>query len=61
MDCIECGQKIGEDDEYCPKCGEPIMVVCFKCGQKIPEKDEYCPKCGEQQLELDNTIIMLMN
>ena len=37
------------------------MTDCIKCRQKIPEKDEYCPKCGEQRLELDNTIIMLMN
>lgn len=48
--CSKCGAQIGEDQDFCPKCGTPKTSVakriCSKCGVELQEGQDFCPKCG---------------
>ena len=48
--CSKCGVQIGEDQDFCPKCGTPKTGeqkrICSKCGVELQEGQDFCPKCG---------------
>ena len=48
--CSNCGTPLGEDQEFCPKCGTPKKKkpVCGKCGAELAEGQVFCPKCGQK-------------
>jgi len=46
---MNCGSKIGKEDNFCTKCGAKIVKednFCPKCGFKIGKEDNFCSKCG---------------
>jgi len=58
--CIKCGNKLNEEQKFCPKCGTPKKQVqvnigeeqqidnpkhCAKCGRQISVNDSFCPGC----------------
>ena len=47
FNCPKCGVTTSNDD-YCPKCGEPLIIECPKCGAtwRFWEDIKYCPHCG---------------
>lgn len=47
MKCNKCGKPITYNDNYCPKCGDQIIVICKTCGSKLKNEIYFCPKCGE--------------
>ncbi len=59
--CSKCGMEIGEDQDFCPKCGTPKDApkknVCGKCGNELAEGQEFCPKCGQKAgLAVDSNV-----
>lgn len=50
--CQNCGAPLGDEQEFCPKCGTPKNApkknVCGKCGAELQEGQEFCPKCGQK-------------
>ena len=44
--CPNCGSRIGEDWEFCPVCGIPLVPWCTFCGAEIPPGAVECPECG---------------
>ena len=34
-------------EDFCTRCGEPMIVKCPKCAKDFPNKTEiHCPSCG---------------
>jgi len=46
--CPKCGNTIGSDFRFCPKCGYAIAPVCAGCGRAISRDFLCCPYCGKQ-------------
>ena len=51
MFCIECGQELNSDSEFCFKCGAKAATdesggFCIQCGKKLPEDATFCIDCG---------------
>jgi len=51
MFCIECGQQLSEDSQFCGSCGATVTdatsdVFCIECGAKQPADAEFCIECG---------------
>lgn len=44
--CPNCGSRIGEDWEFCPVCGIPLVPWCTFCGAELPPGAAECPECG---------------
>ena len=48
--CNNCGAKLVEAQQFCPKCGTPKIApkqnVCGNCGVELQEDYIFCPKCG---------------
>jgi len=46
--CIECGNNVSDQAEYCPKCGCPVelKITCYECGESYLTSSLSCPKCG---------------
>ena len=72
IDCHECGKKISDYADACPKCGAKAKVPetrgdwyayrCKSCDLLIKEKVDKCPGCDADQSS-DNTekaIIMAL-
>lgn len=58
--CQECGSRIKQKAEICPKCGvrqpganqsttAPETKFCRDCGAEINAQAELCPECGIRQ------------
>ena len=45
--CPKCGNSIGSDFRFCPKCGYAIAPVCAGCGRAISRDYMCCPYCGK--------------
>lgn len=45
--CPKCGNAIGSDFRFCPKCGYSISPVCAQCGRAISRDYVCCPYCGK--------------
>lgn len=48
--CEKCSAAIGQDDAFCRKCGEPVVIRrnCQHCRAEMEEGDLFCPKCGRR-------------
>ena len=48
MVCTECGTRLSESDQFCPKCGARAIRKrrCPDCGALFREDNKCCPKCG---------------
>ena len=46
--CLKCNTICGDDDSFCPACGERLVSVnvCQKCGKPVSPNDVYCRYCG---------------
>ena len=55
--CSNCNAIVGDEDSFCPKCGETfedeIELECPKCGYYSVGSEGFCPKCG---VTFDRTI-----
>lgn len=48
--CQKCSAVVGQDDAFCRKCGEPIVIRrnCPHCRAEMEDGDLFCPKCGRR-------------
>ena len=46
--CPKCGNAVGSDFRYCPKCGYAFTPSCPQCGRAIGADYAWCPYCGKQ-------------
>lgn len=48
MVCKECGAKLMDTDQFCPKCGTRVIkeMRCPDCGAVLREGTKFCHKCG---------------
>ena len=46
--CPYCGSSNGADDNFCSKCGKPLVFTCPRCNAKVSADSAFCPKCGEK-------------
>ncbi len=48
MLCTNCGARLQEADQFCPKCGTKAIKDrrCPDCGALLREGVKFCPKCG---------------
>ena len=59
MFCIECGQELKGDSEFCFKCGAKAATdesgnFCIQCGKKLPEDATFCIDCGVKVLSVED-------
>ncbi len=45
--CPRCATAAGENDNYCPSCGEFLMQACPRCGRSLEKQWSFCPGCGK--------------
>jgi Double zinc ribbon/Phospholipase_D-nuclease N-terminal len=45
--CPKCGNSIGSDFRFCPKCGYAMSPTCAHCGRAIGNDYVCCPYCGK--------------
>lgn len=61
MYCRNCGEKLEDNAEVCPKCGAKQQddtketVFCKHCGEEIDADCIICPKCGKQVQEIKSS------
>lgn len=63
MFCTKCGNKLQDDDAFCPKCGKRVTSAsqpaehqdddtqqfkCPFCGAPLPSFATSCPECGQE-------------
>ncbi|WBW98424.1 zinc ribbon domain-containing protein [Oceanirhabdus sp. W0125-5] len=48
VQCISCGNKVNEEYNICPYCGNSLNCKCTECGTKISPNWIICPKCGSE-------------
>lgn len=48
MLCTNCGARLMESDQFCPKCGAKAIKDsrCPDCGAVLRDGAKFCPKCG---------------
>ena len=48
MVCTECGARLMDTDQFCPKCGTKVKREkrCPDCGAVLREGTKFCHKCG---------------
>jgi hypothetical protein len=48
--CPQCGTPLGEDDQFCRKCGFKVEMprTCPHCQAILEADDVFCPKCGRR-------------
>lgn len=47
-----------EDDEFCPKCGQPLSYVCKSCHTKLLDgKEKYCVRCIAKREDLKKDVL----
>lgn len=48
MICTNCGARLMESDQFCPKCGTKAIkdLRCPDCGALLRDGAKFCPKCG---------------
>lgn len=52
--CSKCGEKLLDDQSFCPKCGASQFVFCRNCGAKVKANESFCTKCGNALFEKSN-------
>lgn len=44
--CVECGEKLLNESDFCQSCGCKQHYECSECHAKVPKAFEFCNKCG---------------
>ena len=44
--CVECGEKLLNESDFCQNCGAKQHYECLECHAKVPKAFEFCNKCG---------------
>lgn len=49
MKCTNCGARLMETDQFCPKCGARAIKEkrCQGCGAVLRDGVKFCPECGK--------------
>lgn len=57
MLCTNCGARMMDTDQFCPKCGAKAIkdTRCPDCGEVLREGTVFCHKCGRQIADVDGT------
>lgn len=50
FNCPGCGTTTWGDLDFCPWCGEPLLIICFQCNNswRYWENFIFCPNCGNK-------------
>jgi len=59
--CPKCGNAIGSDFRFCPKCGYGISPSCPHCGRAISRDYICCPYCGKSVVAAGPNVDVQMN
>src|SRR5579862_9827881 len=46
MRCSKCGTQNPATNNFCAKCGNPLLKLCPKCSAENPPAANFCGKCG---------------
>ncbi|HCJ79543.1 MAG TPA: hypothetical protein DHV84_06120 [Desulfotomaculum sp.] len=48
--CPGCSTTTWGDLDFCPRCGEPLLIECPKCEKswRFWENFIFCPNCGSK-------------
>lgn len=46
--CMNCSSKIDYEKEYCPVCGNTVLIKCTSCGKLTVAGLEFCRVCGKR-------------
>lgn len=57
MLCTNCGARMMDTDQFCPKCGAKAIkdTRCPDCGEVLREGTVFCHKCGRQIADVSGT------
>ncbi len=44
--CPRCGETVGSEMLFCPKCGEKLSKECPNCKHANSHKHSFCEQCG---------------
>lgn len=57
MKCTNCGARLMETDQFCPKCGARAIKEkrCQGCGYVLRDGVKFCPECGRPVAASGNT------
>ncbi len=63
MYCTNCGNKLGDNNNFCNKCGKEIKRVkatyCTRCGSRLNPKNGLCIKCiRDQKINGEQPIVV---
>lgn len=50
--CTQCGLKINYEHQYCPNCGNNLLIICNFCNELTIDGYEHCQNCGKQAMKL---------
>jgi predicted RNA-binding Zn-ribbon protein involved in translation (DUF1610 family) len=46
LSCGKCQSQVGQGDNFCKNCGEPLINACKKCGADN-QTGKFCSNCGK--------------
>ena len=46
LKCAQCGEVLSGEENYCPRCKNPISRICSGCGRELGPEVNFCPHCG---------------
>ena len=46
MHCSKCGSGNPAANNFCARCGSPLIRRCSKCGVENPQTSNFCSNCG---------------
>lgn len=57
MICTNCGARMMDTDQFCPKCGTRVIKDkrCPDCGAVLRDGTKFCHKCGRPVAATDST------
>ena len=65
MFCIQCGQQLENDSQFCVSCGAKAPApenqsagdnFCIQCGEKLLDDSQFCTSCGTKVDDNPSTI-----
>ena len=53
MKCPKCQHENPQENRFCRKCGNELLLSCSKCGAEVLSDDLFCGKCGQELRKVD--------